>query len=95
MIYATQASLTSEACREELAYALDRALNARGGRFPLITLFPATVSREFIPAAIRVRLYVSLTDPDWVERIVASAESREARIDLREVLPYQLKVYTN
>ena len=95
MIYATQASLASEACREELAYALDRALNARGGQFPLIALFPATVSRDFIPAAIRVRLYVSLTDPDWVERIVASAESREARIDLREVLPYQLKVYTN
>ena len=70
MIYATQASLTSEACREELAYAVDRALNARGGEFPLIALFPATVSRDLIPAAIRVRLYVSLTDPDWAERIV-------------------------
>src|SRR5258705_9124152 len=31
IMYATQNSLASEPCREELAYALDRALSMRGG----------------------------------------------------------------
>jgi hypothetical protein len=38
-LYATQNSLSSEACREELAYALDRALHSRGDTFPVIALF--------------------------------------------------------
>lgn len=35
-IIATQNSLGSEPCKEEVAYALDRALNTRGQTFPLI-----------------------------------------------------------
>ncbi len=31
LLYATQASLGSQACKEEFAYALDRALHTRGG----------------------------------------------------------------
>lgn len=76
VIYATQISLGSQACKEEYAYALDRALHTRGGGFPVIALFPTSVDSTLIPAGIRTRLYVSLTDPDWIERIKAAAEQR-------------------
>jgi hypothetical protein len=80
LFYATQNSLASEPCREELAYALDRALSTRGCDFPLIALFPSSVDRNLIPATIRVRLFVSLTDPDWKERTIAAAERRPLSI---------------
>jgi len=74
LLHAMQSSLGSEACREEYAYALDRAWKSRGAAFPVIALFPATVDEALIPAGIRIRLHVSLRDPDWKERIVAAAE---------------------
>jgi len=80
LLYATQNSLGSEACKEEFAYALDRALHTRGGDFPVIALFPASVDRDLIPAGIKTRLFVSLTDPDWKERILAAVEKRQPRI---------------
>src|SRR5215813_6715471 len=43
LLYATQASLGSEKCREEFAYALDRALETRGESYPVIALFPSPV----------------------------------------------------
>ena len=73
VLYATANSLGSEACKEEFAYALDRALRSRGQDFPVVGLFPGTVDEDLIPAGIRTRLYVSLTDPDWKERIKAAA----------------------
>jgi hypothetical protein len=75
-IHATENSLRSEPCREELAIALDRALRSRGDAFPLIGIFPKSISSDLVPPAIRVRLYVSLTDPDWRERVVGSLEGR-------------------
>src|SRR5689334_16947999 len=36
LIYATQNSLGSQACREEFSYALDRALQSRTETFPVI-----------------------------------------------------------
>jgi TIR domain len=47
-IFATKHSLASEACQEELAYALDRALRVRGSDFPLIGIFPAPIDRSLI-----------------------------------------------
>lgn len=93
LLYATQASLGSEPCREEYAYALDRALNSRGGAFPVIALFPDTVDQGLIPAGIRTRLYVSLTDPDWKERIAAAASGRAPKISERSVTPFDLRVH--
>lgn len=75
-IYATTNSLGSEACKEEFAYALDRALKGRGKKFPVIGVFPASVDNSLIPVGIKTRLYVSMQDPDWKERIVAAAEGR-------------------
>lgn len=93
LLYATQASLGSEACKEEYAYALDRALNSRGVAFPVIAVFPTDADDELIPAGIRTRLYVSLTDPDWKERIVAAAEGRSASVSRPEVAPYHVQVH--
>ena len=48
LLYASQASLGSEPCKEEFAYALDRALKSRGGAFPVIGLFPSSVDNNLI-----------------------------------------------
>ncbi|MGE5778361.1 MAG: toll/interleukin-1 receptor domain-containing protein [Hyphomicrobiales bacterium] len=85
-IYATENSLASEPCKEELAIALDRALCARGEAYPLIGIFPASVATDLIPPAIRVRLYVSLRDPDWIERVKAAVERRAPAIR-QDILP--------
>lgn len=93
LLVATQTSLGSEACKEEFAYALDRALHTRGGDFPVIALFPSSVDRTLIPAGIRTRLHVSLTDPEWKERIVAAVEGRQAEIARPFVDPYVIKLH--
>ena len=51
----TPNSISSQACREELAYALDRALSTRGKDFPLIGLLHQVPISE-ISAPLRVRL---------------------------------------
>jgi hypothetical protein len=93
ILYATQTSLGSEACKEEFAYALDRALNTRGEEFPVIGLFPAPVDESLIPAGIKTRLYVSTTDPDWKERIVSAVEGRTPCITKTQVEPYVIKLH--
>jgi hypothetical protein len=94
LLYATQNSLGSEACKEEFAQALDRALHTRGGEFPVIALFPAPVDRELIPTSINIRLSVSITDPDWKERILASVEQRQPDITKPEIEPYDLTIHS-
>lgn len=93
VLVATQASLGSEPCREEYAYALDRALNSRGTMFPVIALFPATVDQALVPPGIRTRLYVSLRDRDWKERIVAAAENRTTNVLRPLVAPYHMTIH--
>lgn len=93
LLYATQNSLGSEACKEEFAYALDRALHTRGGEFPVIALFPTPVDRDLIPAGIKARLFVSLTDPDWKERVLAAVEKREPSIKKPKLEPYALTIH--
>jgi len=93
ILYATTNSLGSEACREEYAYALDRAINVRGKTFPIIGLFPGVVDNSLIPAGIRTRLYVSLQDSDWKERIKAAAEGRSPEIQAPNVTPYHIELH--
>lgn len=95
MIYATQNSLGSEACKEEYSYALDRALENRESGFPIIGVFPASVDKELIPAGIRTRLYISITDPDWKERIKAAAEGKEPDVSREPLEPYYLKIHSD
>jgi len=91
LFYATQNSLASEPCREELAYALDRALKSRGEEFPMIALFPSSVEQQLIPTSIHVRLFVSLSDPDWKERVVAAVEGRSLSATIIPVQPFVLQ----
>jgi hypothetical protein len=93
LLIATVNSLASQPCKEEFAYALDRALGKRGDNFPVLALFPGSVDADLIPAAVRTRLYVSLTDRDWKERIKAAAEGRPHQSSRDIVEPYFLKVH--
>jgi TIR domain len=93
IMYATQNSLASEACREELAYALDRAMSTRGGTFPIIALLPSHAEGGLLPAAIRTRLYVDLSDPDWKDRIVAAIANRDRAKGKTEVTPYVVQLH--
>jgi len=95
LLVATNNSLASEPCKEEYAYALDRALNIRGQNYPVIALFLGSVDQSLIPAGIRTRLYISITDPDWKERIVAAAEGRAYQIQRQQIQPFYIHVHRN
>ena len=90
MIYATTNSLASEACKEELYYAVTRALDARGGHFPVFALFPSAADPDVLPPALKSRLSVSLEDNDWIQRVVAGVEGREPVIARPELGPYAI-----
>lgn len=92
ILVATPKSLQSEPCTEERAYALDRALRSNGAEFPIIGLFQDSVESDLIPPAIRTRLCVSLTDPDWKERIKAAAEGRLHSASRPAIEPYYFKI---
>lgn len=93
LFVATNASLQSEPCKEESFYALQRALDTRGAEYPVIALFLGDVDEALIPAGIKTRLFVTVTDPDWKERIAAAAEGRTPRVALVNVNPYLLKIH--
>ena len=93
ILYATQNSLGSEACREEFSYALDRALHARNEGFPIIALFPSPVDCDLIPAGIRTRLHLSSRDPNWKERIKAALDGRQPEVGHPHLEPYDYQVH--
>ncbi len=77
-ILLTKESLESQACREELEYALDRALSAQRQDFPLIGLLHE-VSVSELPAPLRVRLCVDLRSSDWAKEVRAALDHRPPR----------------
>ena len=93
LIYATQNSLGSEACKEEFSYALGRAFNRRGNNFPIIALFPGPVDNSLIPAGNRAPLYVSLTDLEWKERIKAAVEGRSPSLARLQLEPFTVQIH--
>lgn len=88
VIYATQSSLRSSKCVEELHYALHQSLKGKKGAFPIIGLFPSSVDESLIPLAIKIRLYVRMKDPDWKERIVSSIYGKVPAIENPALPPY-------
>jgi hypothetical protein len=92
-LFMTQNSLASEPVREEIAYALDRALKSRGGTFPLIGINPGDVDSKDVPALISTRLYVSLTDDDWLDRIVSGVQGVAPTLAAKEITPIFVKEY--
>jgi hypothetical protein len=87
----TPDSLASEACREELAYALSRALSSRGRNFPLIGLLH-DVGIQDVPPPLKVRLCVSLANPDWKEQIKAGLEGRAPEVSPASQSQYVWKI---
>ena len=67
----TPNSLGSEPCREELAYALDRALSVRGQNFPLIGLIDGKFNSKDLPSSLKVRLCVSTWETHWRQRVAS------------------------
>ena len=71
----TPRGLESDRCREELDYALNRALATKGRTFPLIGLLHQ-VQVEDLPPALQVRLCVNLSDPEWTTQVRAGLEGK-------------------
>ena len=68
-------------------------MEKRGDDFPIIALFPASVDVTLIPAGIKTRLFVSITDPDWKERIIAAMQKRSPSITKNLMEPYAITVH--
>lgn len=92
-IFATANSLSNKKCLEELDYAINRALECRGGEFPLIAISPGPVTPNILPTALKVRLAVSLTDAEWADRVVSGVLNQQPEITRREPPPYVLVVH--
>jgi len=90
LIYATQNSLGSKACKDEFSYALDSAFDRRGNNFPVIALFPGPVDKSLIPAGNRTCLYASLADLEWKERVKAAAGPSLERPQLE---PFTIQIH--
>lgn len=88
MIFATPTSLGSEPCREEIAYALDRALSKRGAGFPIIALFAGSANLQFFPSVLKTRLCVDLENNNWVEQVVAGCNQQSPPESLIPVDPF-------
>jgi hypothetical protein len=92
LIYATQNSLGSEACKEEFSYSLDLTLNKRGSNFPIIAIFPGLVDNSLLPAGNRSLLLVSLTDLEWKERVKDAAEGRRPYLARPQLEPFTIQI---
>lgn len=90
----TPISLVSSACQEELAYALQRALDTKGDEFPLIGLLH-NVSFRDIPIALRVRLCINLANPDWIEEVRAGIQGNHPKRNVIDHDPYIIKIHKN
>lgn len=71
----TKNSLQSNACLEELAYAIQRAIDTRADEFPIIGLLH-NVDVSELPPALKVRLCIQMSSPDWVNHVISSLENR-------------------
>ncbi len=92
-IIVSKQSLESGPCREELNYALRRALETRGTAFPLIGIFTEQIDNSIVPSAIATRLYVNVESADWIERVRSSVEGVAPEISTHRVGPVAIKLH--
>jgi hypothetical protein len=92
VIYVSENSIDSRPCIEELAYALDRALENDRPTFRLIGLFNGNFDPNLMPAALKVRLCVNLKSNDWVDRVRADASGAKSSAD-DEPMPFGHRVF--
>lgn len=77
----TPNSLGSNACREELAYALGRVLSTKGRDFALLGLLHG-VRFSDLPPALKVRLCISLATPNWKEEVKSGLQNRPPEVPI-------------
>ena len=92
-IVVTPSSLASNSCREELLYALDRALSQRGSGFPLIGLLH-NVRVNDLPPALKIRLCVPLSAPNWIDQVVAGVNKRPLPQSTETLSPFIIKKHS-
>lgn len=88
----TPNSLASEPCKEELSYALDRALSVKGGVFPIVGLMHNILAAD-LPPPLKVRLSVPVGTPGWIEQIKAALEQRAPVIEPPGTNPFKVTVH--
>jgi hypothetical protein len=89
-IVLTKNSIKSEPCIEELSYALERALDAKGGGFPVFALLH-NISASDLPPALNVRLCIPLENNDFVSQVIAAVEKRAPGYVPKDVGDWSLK----
>ena len=75
-IVLTQNSLNSGPCMEELAYALDRALESVEANFPMFALMKDDIRARDLPPSLKIRLCIPLTNNDWTNQVEAACHKR-------------------
>jgi hypothetical protein len=88
----TRNSIASEACQEELFYALNRAINGRGKKFPIIGLLH-NISADALPPALAIRLCISMDSPNWINEVLAGVEMTEPAIPKEFHAPLAIRVH--
>lgn len=83
----TANSLASKPCREELLYALERALDKRKANFPIIGIFKGSFPPD-LPKALAVRLCVSTDEPNWAHRVAGGIRSEKVSTHVADIPPY-------
>lgn len=91
----TPKSLESQPCKEELFYAVGRALDTKGDAFPLIGLVTTGVPMSEVPPSLRIRLCVNLADSNWREQVRAALERRPPVLATTLSTPYIWQVWKN
>lgn len=89
----TNNSLNSQACIEELSYALDRALSTKDESFPMFALLK-DISFEMLPPSLKVRLGISLEEDNWVNKVIAAVNKVSVGFESSEIRPFILTVYS-
>ncbi len=75
-ILLTGNSLKSGPCMEELAYALDRTIEAKGEHFPMFALMTNSITSKDLPPSLKVRLCIPLINNDWKKQVEAACHQR-------------------
>jgi len=75
-ILLTGNSLKSGPCMEELAYALDRAIEAKGEQFPMFALMTNSITSKDLPPSLKARLCIPLINNDWKKQVEAACHQR-------------------
>jgi len=91
IIYATQNSINSQPCKEEMFYGLEKALSKKQSEFPLISLLPSSTDKELLPMLGKSRIYISLEDPCYIQKLCDGIEGKVSNPIRENIEPFYYK----